>query len=501
MSGGAPSTDGEPAGHGTPASCGTTERSRQRTILLVVATAEFLTTFMVSAVNIALPAIDREWGVSAVTLSWISLAYILVIAALLMPSGKLADLTGRKRFFLAGMVAFTALTFTSAFASSASALIALRLLGGVGTAMLYACTTAIITLAFPAGVRGRAMGIQVAGVYLGLTVGPLLGGVIIDQLGWRYVFVITGALAALNSALSWWGMRGIEWREAKRAPFDIAGSLAWAAALTVLLLGLSVLPDALGWVLTTVGICGVAAFLWRETRAPDPILNLDLFRRNRVFACSNAAIFASYAATYAMTFLMSLYLQYNKGLMAQTAGLVLVTGTVVQTLFAPLAGRLADRVQARFVAATGMAVCALGLGGLVFLGGGAAYWYIIASLCVLGLGFAFFSSPIMHAVMGSVDRRYAGVAAATIATMRMTGQSVSMGLATLMLSVFVGRRSIGVADHAHLLTSIRLTFTILAVLCLFGAGAALVGPHNGQPGVRRGGEGHAVDRSGGCGHL
>jgi len=455
-------------------------------VLLVVATAEFLTTFMVSAVNIALPAIDREWGVSAVTLSWISLAYILTIAALLMPSGKLADLIGRKRFFLAGMVVFTVLAFAGAVAPSAPVLIVLRLLNGVGTAMLYACTTAIIALAFPPEVRGRAMGVQVAGVYLGLTLGPLLGGIIIDQLGWRYVFVITGVLAAVNTALSWWGMRGIEWREAKRAPFDIAGSLAWAAALTVFLIGLSLLPDALGWLLAVAGVGGVALFLWRETRAPDPILNLDLFRKNRVFAYSNAAIFTSYAATYAMTFLMSLYLQYNKGLMAQTAGLVLVTGTVVQTIFAPFAGRLADRVQARFVAAAGMAVCVLGLGGLVFLGGGTAYWYIIASLCVLGLGFAFFSSPIMHAIMGSVERRYAGVASATIATMRMTGQNVSMGLATLLLSVFVGRHSIGVADYPDLLTSIRVTFAILAVLCLLGVGAALVGPRRGEAGVSPG---------------
>jgi EmrB/QacA subfamily drug resistance transporter len=452
------------------------ERAKQSTVLLVVATGEFLTTFMVSSVVVALRAIDNEWHVSTVTLSWIPLAYILAVAALLMPAGRLADLTGRKRFFVAGMIVFTILAFASAFAPSAPVFIVLRLLNGVGTAMLYACSAAIVTLAYPPQTRGRALGIQVAGVYLGLTLGPLLGGIIIDHLGWRWVFVFTGALGAINSLLCWWGLRGIEWREPKRARFDIAGSLVWAVALTMLLIGLSMLPGTLGWVLVAAGAGGIAGFLWCETRAPDPILNLDFFRKNRVFAYSNAATFINYAATYAMTFLMSLYLQYNMGLAAQTAGLVLVTGTVVQTVFAPLAGRLADHVQARFVAAAGMAVTVLGLGALVFLRGATAYWYIITTLCVLGLGLGLFSTPIMHVIMGSVDRRYAGVASATFATMRTTGQNASQGLATLFLSVFVGRHAIEDADLPHLLTSIRVTFAILAVLCIFGVAASLVGP-------------------------
>jgi MFS family permease len=195
-----------------------------------------------------------------------------------------------------------------------------------------------------------------------------------------------------------------------------------------------------------------------------------------VFVYSNAAIFASYAATYAVTFMMSLYLQYNLGLTAKMAGYLLVTAAAVQTVFSPAAGRLADRTPARFVAAAGMAVCVLGLGALAFLGSATAHWYIVAALGVQGLGFAFFSSPIMHAIMSTVDRRYAGVASATVSTMRMTGQNISQGLATLLLSVFVGRHSIETADYPNLLTSVRVIFAIMAALCIFGVGAALVGP-------------------------
>ncbi len=453
-------------------------------MLIVVATAEFLTTFMVSSINIALRAIDDEWHVSAVTLSWISMAYILTVAAFIMPAGRLADLTGRRRFFGLGMVGFTVLTFVSAFAPSSSVLIALRLLTGAATAMLYACTAALITVAYPPEKRGRGLGVQVAGVYLGFTLGPLLGGIIIDSLGWRWVFIFVGALGAINSLLSWWGLRGVEWREPKRARFDVTGSFAWALALIALLIGLSLLPETLGWVLVAAGACGIAGFLRWETRAQDPILNLGLFRESRVFAYSNAATFIGYAGTTAMTFLLSLYLQYNMGLTARQAGVMFVAGSIVQTVFSPIAGRLADRAQARFVAAAGLVFCVLGLGGLAFLGSATAYWYVVLMMCVQGLGFAFFSSPIMHAIMGSVDRRYAGAASATVATMRMTGQNISMGLATVLLSVFVGRHAIDrVADLPNLLTSIRVTFVILAVLCVFGAGAALVGPRREQGGA------------------
>jgi EmrB/QacA subfamily drug resistance transporter len=452
------------------------ERSQQTMVLAVTTLAGFVSTFMGSAVNIALPLIGSEFRASAVTLGWIPLAYLLAAGAVLMPVGRISDLYGRKRVFVLGTIVFTVVAFASALAPSAPVLIVLRIFQGLGAALMFATLTAMITLAYPPETRGRALGLNVAGIYLGLTLGPVLGGIIIHNLGWRALFYMVGALGVINWALPVWKLRGVDWREPKQARFDVIGSAVYALALSALLLGFSWLPGLLGVLLIVAGVAGLSAFLWWETRAADPVLNVDLLRRNRVFAFSNAAAFINYAATFAMTFLMSLYLQYTRGLDPQTAGLVLVAGTFVQAAFSPVAGRLADRVQARLVASAGMALCVVGLLAFVFLGNETPYWYIITMLCVLGLGFAFFSSPITHTIMGSVEKRYLGVASATLGTMRLSGQSISMGLATLVLAIVVGRHVIGPGDYPHLLTSVRISFAIFTVLCVLGVAASLVGP-------------------------
>jgi MFS family permease len=457
------------------------ERSTQRMVLAAVTATGFLTTFITSGVNVALERIASDLNLSAVTMSWVSLAAVLATGALLMPMARVADLRGRKTVYLAGLAGFTVFCFASALAPNAPILLVTRVLQGVACAFLFSTTVAMVTLSYPPESRGRALGLQVSGVYLGLTLGPVLGGIITENLGWRGLFVVVGALSLLNTILPLWKLRGLEWREPKTARFDILGSAAWAVALSALLIGFSYLPRVVGYALVAAGVVGLAGFVHVEGRTADPILNVDLLRRNRVFAFANAASFINYSATAAATFLMSLYLLYNRGLGAQTAGLVLVTGAFLQAAVSPLAGRLADRLEARFVASAGMALCAGGLSAFVFLGQKTPYWHVITVLCVLGLGFGLFASPIIHTVMGSVDRRYVGVAAATSATMRVSGQSLSMGIATLVLAVVVGRHEIGIADYPHLLSSIRITFLIFASLCLVGLVASLVGPGRQRP--------------------
>jgi MFS family permease len=468
------------------------ERSTQRTVLLTVTATGFLATFVTSGVNVALKRIASDLNLSAVALSWVTLSTLLATGALLMPMARVADFRGRRFVYNAGLAAFALFCFGSALAPNAAILILTRALQGVAAAFLFSTTVTMTTLAHPPESRGRALGLQVSGVYLGLTLGPVLGGIITQNLGWRGLFVIVGALSVVNLIAPLAKLQGLEWRESKTAPFDIWGSVIWVWALSALIIGFSYLPGAVGYGLIAAGVVGLAGFVRLESRAEDPVLNVDLLRRNRVFAFGNAAIFINYAATTAMTFLVSLYLLYNRGLGAQTAGFVLVAGPFVQAAVSPLAGRLADRLKARFVASVGMALCAAGLFAFAFLTETTPWWYVVIGLLVLGLGFGLFASPIIHVVMGSVDRRYVGVAAGVSGSMRSTGQSFSMGIAALVLAVVVGRHEIGASDHVHLLTSVRISFLIFASLCAVGVVASLIGPAR-----RRVGETEAVETGAG----
>jgi MFS family permease len=460
------------------------ERTTRNMILAVTTLSGFIATFAASSVNLALPSIGEYFQASAVILAWIVLAFVMAAGAVIMPVGRAADFLGHMRVFLLGMAAFTVLSFASAAAPSVGALVAIRALHGLAAALLFATNIALVTLSQPPEARGRALGILTAGVYLGTTVGPLLGGIITEHLGWRSLFLFVGGLSLVNSVPAAWKLYRVDWKEPKRRPFDLRGSATWAVSFPALLMGLTFLPSLVGILLVATGSLGLALFVWWETNAADPILNVDLLRRNRVFALGNIASLANYTAVFAWHFFMSLYLQFNRGLRADTAAYVLVGGVFLQSLISPVAGRLADRLQPRLIAATGVTLSALGLLGLAFLGEKTPYWYIIPALCLVGIGFGLFASPITHTIMGSVEKRYVGTASATIATMRVAGQSLSMGIAGLILAVLVGRHEIDKAspsDLSNLLSSVRVGFGIFTGICVLALAAVLLARRRGDP--------------------
>lgn len=422
---------------------------------------------MVSAVNIALPAIGREFALDAVLLSWVATSYLLSSAMFLLPVGRLADIHGRKRIFLWGVGIYSATSLLLALSGSVTMLIAGRVAQGLGAAMMFSTSTAILTSVYPPQQRGRALGIAIAAVYLGLSMGPFVGGLLTHHLGWRSVFWINVPLALIVVPYTVARLKH-EWAEARGEAFDVAGSLIYIFGLVAAMYGFSLLPRALGAVLVGAGLAGIALFLWWETRPVHPLLDVRLFRGNRAFVFSNLAALINYSATFAVTFLLSLYLQYIKALTPQGAGLILVAQPIVMTIFAPLSGRLSDRTEPAKVASVGMAFTALGLGALAFLGPHTPMAVIVGALLVLGLGFGLFSSPNTNAVMSSVERRYYGVASAALGTMRLVGQVFSMGLAMLIFAVVIGRVQITPEYYDRFLYSARIVFAVSAVLCAIG---------------------------------
>lgn len=448
------------------------DQSIKRSALLIAALASFLTPFMASSINIALPDIGREFKMSAVGLSWVPTAYLLSAAMLLVPLGRLADIYGRKKFFFWGTWIFTVSSLLLAFAPSAQLLIILRLVQGSGSAMIFGTGMAIVISVFPPGERGRVLGITVSAVYLGLSFGPFFGGLLTQQLGWRSIFLVNVPLGMIVIYLVATKLKG-EWAEARGDQFDLTGAVIYGLSLVALMYGLSLLPAGSGIILFSIGIIGLTAFVVWERQASSPLLNMTLFTGNAAFALSNLAALINYSATFAVTFLMSLYLQYIKGYTPQHAGIILVSQPVIMTVFSPAAGKLSDKIEPRIVASLGMAFAAAGLFMFTFLNNDTHIGFVIAGLMLLGFGFALFSSPNTNAVMSSIDRRFYGVGSATLGTMRLTGQMLSMGIAMVLFVLHIGSARITPASYPLFLVSVRTAFIIFSTLCFGGIFASL----------------------------
>jgi MFS family permease len=407
--------------------------------LVVAALGSFLTPFMLSSINIALPTIGKEFKTDAVLLSWVATSYLLAAAVSLVPFGKLADIHGRKKVQLWGMVIFALTSFLAGLSWSAESLIFFRVFQGVGIAMIFATGIAILTSVFPLAERGRVIGITVAAVYSGLACGPFVGGWLTQHLGWRSIFLINAPMGLSVIVLILWKLKG-EWAGARGESFDIIGSLIYGLAVVAFMIGASGLPDPWSAALALGGLLAMGVFVWWETRVAQPVFEVRLFTRNRVFAFSCLAALIHYSATFG----------------------------VMMTLFSPFAGKLSDRIEPRVIASLGMGITSAGLLLLSTVSAGTSAGFIIACLMTLGFGFALFSSPNMNAIMSSVEKKYYGIASGSVGTMRLLGQILSMAIATLMFALFIGRTQITPAQYPAFIQSVRTALLIFSGLCICG---------------------------------
>jgi EmrB/QacA subfamily drug resistance transporter len=444
----------------------------RRPALLVTTLGSFLIPFMGSSVNIALPTIGKEFSMDAILLSWLTLSFLLTSAMFLVPFGRIGDIHGRKRVFLYGFVIYTFSSVFSAIAPSALFLIASRVLNGIGASMTFSTGMAILISVYPAEERGKVLGINVAAVYSGLSCGPFFGGLLTQYFGWRSIFLMNIPLGLLIILVTIWKLKG-EWTEAKGERFDIFGSVLFSATLVAMMYGFSKLPGILGVSFVLLGVLGIFALIKWELKTESPLFNIDLFWKNKVFAFSNLAALINYSATFAVGFLMSLYLQFIKGMTPQEAGIILIAQPIVQALFSPLAGRLSDRLEPRMVASTGMTLTAMGLLFFSFLSQETTILFIVGTLMLLGFGFALFSSPNTNAVMSSVEKKFYGVASGTLGTMRATGMMFSMGMVIVIFAIYIGQTQITPPYYPLFLKSLKIIFAVFTILCLAGIFASL----------------------------
>jgi EmrB/QacA subfamily drug resistance transporter len=451
------------------------DKTKKRITLFIVTMAAFLTPFDGSSVNIALPTIGNEFAMDAVSLGWVSTAYLLASAVFLVPFGRFADIYGRKKIFASGILIFTLASMAMTLCTTSTMLISFRIIQGIGSAMIFGTGIALLSSVYPVQERGKVLGISVSATYLGLSLGPYLGGLLTMHFGWRSIFFVNVPIGLVALILIFSKLKG-EWAEARGEKFDLTGSILYSIGIIATMLGFSAFSrlgktTSIGLMLT--GVLFLLIFMKYETRIEHPVVNINLFIRNRAFAFSNLAALINYSATFAITFFLSLYLQYIKKLDPESAGAILVCQPIVMALASPFMGRLSDRIEPRLVASIGMAITSIGLFLLVYLNEDTSTLFIILVLILIGMGFALFSSPNSNAVMSSVEKKYYGVASGTLGTMRLTGQAFSMGIATLIFAIHIGHAQITSEYYPAFLTSMKTAFIFSGIVCAFGILASL----------------------------
>jgi EmrB/QacA subfamily drug resistance transporter len=438
-------------------------------VLIAVGISTFMSALDTSVVNTVLPVLRDSLGSNVAIIEWVVIIYLLVVSGLLLSFGRLGDLRGHRPVFLVGFVFFVTSSALCGLSQSTSALIAFRALQALGAAMLSANSPAILTKSFPDSQRGQALGLQATMTYLGLTVGPSLGGWLTDQFSWRAVFFINLPVGILALALSY---RFVPHDEGKHTDerFDLAGASLFMTGLIALLLGLNQ-GHAWGWLswqivsLIITAVFLLAIFLRTERRVPSPMVDLSLFS-NWLFSASVASAILNYVCVYAILFLMPFYLIQGRQFDPSYAGLLLTAMPIMMAIVAPLSGTLSDRVGARLPGTVGMALLAGGMFFLSRLGFQSPTMQIVRALALAGLGIGVFISPNNSALMGSAPRHRQGIAAGVLATARSVGMVLGVGLAGAIFTTVLEQRPTELAGG--LFDAVQISFLFTTVVALAG---------------------------------
>ncbi|MYL83920.1 MFS transporter [Desulfovibrio aerotolerans] len=438
-------------------------------VLATVCIAQFMAPFMLTAVGVALPSLGRDLGASAMQLGLIEQLYVVSLAMAMLTFGRFGDIVGQRRVMLPGLALFTGLTCSLGFTTSVEMILLQRFFQGLGAAMMLSGSLALVAAAYPPEIRGRKIGLVSAFTYAGLSMGPVLGGYVTGHFGWRLVFLMSAPLGLAATGMCLFGMREAV-KNASGERMDWRGGLAYAASVGLVMLGAAHAREIpLGPAMIAGGILGLALFLRLQTHTPCPLLDVGLLRRNRFFTLSCLAALGSYAATFGLTFFMSLYLQYAKGLPPRLAGFVLLAQPVMQVIASPLSGRLAERMAPARLATIGMLISAVGLfAAAVTIGPDTPLWLLVLELAVIGTGFGVFVTPNSTAIMASVQKRQFGLASGMIASMRTLGMAVSMSSITLIFALFMHDAAIGPDTLPAFLTSLRVGLTAFAIYSCVG---------------------------------
>ena len=442
-------------------------------ILLICSVLSFFTVFAVNAVMVVIPTIAAEFHMSNIVQNWVTIIFLLVVAVMSVPAGQISAKYGLKKITILSIILFIIVSIANVLVTSAEQFLACRFILGISLSLINVTSMAMVVSAFPPQERGKALGINITGVYIGLSLSPVLGGVLNYNLGWRSVVLFGVPFLFVILALLLFKVDD-EWITFKDNPLDLKGSLFYGVGMVLFMYGFTILNEPLGVILTVLGIVTLIIFGLIELKQKYPVFDIRFFK-NRKFLSSNFASLSAYLATFAVTTILNYHLQYIKGLDSQTAGIILLVAPLCQVVLAPIAGRLSDRYVPQILAALGMGLGTVSLFLFSFLNEATSFEFLVISMIIYGVGFGLFSPPNTNVIMGSVPPKDTSVASAAVATMRTVGQAMSIGILTLVFAFVMGNVPIIEKYYPLLISSCQITCLICVVLCIASVFASFVG--------------------------
>ena len=423
--------------------------------LIIVCLGSIIGPLGMASVNIAIPDLAADLQANAKMVSWLPTLFILSSVIFMLPASKLADNHGRKRIYAYGLALNAFSSFMCGLGTSIEWVLFWRFVQGAASAMIFGPGVAIITSVTPSHKRGAALGIAAACVYVGLTVAPAVGGWLTELWGWRSVFffqvpIVMALLLLIKMRLSG------EWKNDEKSRYDWWGTCIFAVFASSLVYGLSMLPNSLGGVMLGLSAISLTLFIFHQSRSRRPLIRVQMFRDNRIFSMSLTTSLLMYASNFPLIFLMSLYLQYVKGLSPSDAGQIILVQALSMAVMAPLSGKLADRFQPRMVATLGCVIVACGLWVLSSMNIQTSVTYITGSFLLIGIGFGLFSTPNNNAIMGAAKRHEVGAASASMSLARTIGNLLGMSLVNLMVHFYLGNAQFTPEQNPALIKTVEM---------------------------------------------
>ncbi|MGX8694254.1 MAG: MFS transporter [Methanobrevibacter sp.] len=446
---------------------------KKNLILLICTVLSFFAVFAVNSVMVVIPTIAAEFNMSNIVQNWAIIIFLLVVAVLSVPAGQISGKYGLKKVTIISVILFILISIANVLVTSSEQFLLCRLVLGISLAFFNVTSMAMVVSAFKPEERGKALGITITGVYIALSLAPVLGGILNYQLGWRSVvlFGVPFLLVILALLLT---KVDEEWITFEGVPLDVKGSLCYGIGMVLFIYGFTILNETLGVILTVLGIIFLIIFGFIELKEAHPVFDIRFFK-NHKFLSANFASLCAYLATFAVTTILNYHLQYIKGFDSQTAGIILLAAPLCQVVLAPIAGRLSDKYVPQILAAIGMGLGTVSLILFSFLNEATSLEFLIMAMIIYGIGFGLFSPPNTNVIMSSVPPKDTSVASAAVATMRTVGQAMSLGILTLVFAFVMGNVPIVEQYYPLLISSCQITCIICVVLCIASVFASFVG--------------------------